>query len=258
MRGVFEPSNSTRTATGVSQDTNVENQTEKESQSTNSLQNLRDGLKLMVSPIRFVSKTVAAVRLYLKKSLMQCYSNSHGLEYTGSDIPTDKKPLHGRLDQRDGIASNSESRDIRLAPREQDGVIVLSDRTTRGSSSHSRSKTSSHVQTFLEVGVMLERRRCWTWKASDPMNPGSSRWSSSIDPEITRWLISRKITYRKNMILLPKSNGSKPMSEIFFFFTNIKDARYFASAWGLDSMSSSLIKEIAIKDPRTVRSLKCL
>jgi len=109
-------------------------------------------------------------------------------------------------------------------------------------SNDSRSKGGHSVQTFLDVGIVLQKRRDWTWEASDPENLRTSKWRLVIHPSVLHWLTSRKIIFKKQLIKLPRTAGSKHLvSHLVMRFTNHKDARYFLSAWGLETMHRDVL-----------------
>jgi hypothetical protein len=110
----------------------------------------------------------------------------------------------------------------------------------------------NNVQTFLDVGVQLERNRCWKWIRPDE-EIKENRYKLWTDPEIERWISQRNMKFRKTRLKIVHPKMNRPCWEIFYFFENIHQARYFAAAWNLKSVGPEILREHILEDLRAPR-----
>ena len=111
---------------------------------------------------------------------------------------------------------------------------------------HQKQKASRPVQTYMDVGVQLIRTVHWKWGNDSESNVVSreTRFTMDIDPEITRWLKQRGMLYRKSRAKIVSPKLGRPCWELFFHFTNAKDARYFALVWQTKSIGAEELRSL--------------
>ena len=196
---------------------------------------------------RFIWAVKERAASYLNTKTTPCYSNSDGSKTYGSDIrveeglAVDASPRDTCVAQQSSLPNGSGSDAV--VERPQGSLHRKRSRSSRNPS-HSRSQSGSSFQTFLDVSVQLTRTVHWKWKndSEDQKVRQGTRFSVEIDPEITRWLNQRNIKYKKSKVKIICPRLGRPCWEIFLQFRDIKEARYFASAWNAPSISADTLK----------------
>lgn len=68
-----------------------------------------------------------------------------------------------------------------------------------------------------------------------------------------RWIKQRNMKFRKARLKMVHPKLKRPCWEVFYFFENIRQARYFAAAWDLQSVGPEELKAHLADDRATKR-----